>query len=147
MIISNIWRHVVTTKTIKKINDNSLFLLLLLTHSSTQWRKSSNSSLHVSFVHGLLFTRSLHSCKRCLVFSHAWSSPHSSFNFVNGSYIIREKQLLFSSLIASTYSITNSFHFFFNMSLIIMMFVSTNTHDYQTKTFFFNLKKKKKKKQ
>ncbi len=94
MIISNIWRYVVTTKTIKKINDNSLFLLLL-THSSTQWRKSSNSSLHVSFVHGLLFTRSLHSCKRCLVFSHAWSSPHSSFNFVNGSYIIREKTIAF----------------------------------------------------
>lgn len=65
--------------------------LFQLTHSSTQWRKSSSSSLQVSFVHGLLFTRSLHCCSRSLNVAHAWSSPHNSFNFVKGSCCARGK--------------------------------------------------------
>lgn len=91
MIISDIWRHVVTTKTRKGQWAFDLMYLTSLTHSSTQWRKSINSSLQVSLVHGLPFTRSLHSCKRCLTFSHAWSSAHNSFNFANGSWERRAK--------------------------------------------------------
>ncbi len=137
MIISRIWIYVVSTK--KEWNENrSSVIFFLLTHSSTQWRKSSNSSLHVSFVHGLLLTLSVHSCKRCLSASHAWSSAHNSFNFVNGSYSNREKQdhkLFFFPIILLTYSITNSLHLFFDMTLIIVMFMSTNTHDNRAKTF------------
>jgi hypothetical protein len=64
--------------------------------------------------------------------------------------IIREKNkenycLVLLFLMASTYSVTNSFHFFFNMSIVIMMFVSTNTHDDQTRTFFSLILRRRKK--
>jgi hypothetical protein len=43
--------------------------------------------------------------------------------------------LFFFPIILLTYSITNSLHLFFDMTLIIVMFMSTNTHDNRAKTF------------